>query len=146
WRRRATEELASRGASGLRMITPLLSDPNSPAAAVLSAVWTACRMDGDAPREALRQALSHADETVRQAAIHAASVWRDKKATKALISLLDSPSRHNRRAAAEALGRIGDPASSAALIKALADPANDRALDHSLTYALIEIGENQILR
>src|SRR5262249_35131141 len=29
---------------------------------------------------------------------------------------------------------------------ALADPPNDRALDHSLTYALIEIGENDTLR
>ena len=35
---------------------------------------------------------------------------------------------------------------TAALLAALADAANDRALDHSLTYALIEIGENDALR
>src|SRR5436190_616345 len=146
WRRRAIEQLAERGPAALKAIEPILSNLDSPAVSALSAVWAACRIDGDEARRATRKALAHRDEAVCQAALHAVSLWRDKEAVAALSSLLDSPSRHNRRAAAEALGRIGDPAATAALLAALGDPANDRALDHSLTYALIEIGENTPLR
>jgi len=54
----------------------------------------------------------------------------------------------NRRAAAEALGRIGDPSAIPALLTAIgklgasAPGSNsDRVLEHSLTFALIEIGD-----
>jgi HEAT repeat protein len=43
-----------------------------------------------------------------------------------------------RRAAAEALGRIGDARAVPDLLEAAASPA-DRVLEHSITYALIEI-------
>ena len=82
------------------------------------------------------------DETVRQVAIHAVSLRRDQEAVPALILLLHNPSLHNRRAAAEALGRIGDRAAVPELLKALGElSAPDRTLEHSLTYALIEIGD-----
>jgi putative membrane-bound dehydrogenase-like protein len=118
----------------------------SSALTATAAVWAACRMENGSGLRSIRDALAHSDETVRQAAIHALSVHRDKEAVKPLIALLQSPSRHNRRAAAEALGRIGDAAAVRALLAALADAENDRALDHSLTYALIEIGETPKLR
>src|SRR5262249_14792619 len=58
------------------------------------------------------------------------------------------PSLANRRAAAEALGRIGDTAAVPALLAALGEPkdskysdASDQVFQHSLTYALIEIGD-----
>jgi putative heme-binding domain-containing protein len=146
WRRRAMEELARRGDSSLKPLAAIVADPNASTIAVTSAVWTSCRIDGESARQIARSALDNRDETVRQAALHAISLWRDKAALPALAELLKSPSRHNRRAAAEALGRIGDPDATAALLSALADGPNDRALDHSLTYALIEIGENDALR
>jgi putative heme-binding domain-containing protein len=46
----------------------------------------------------------------------------------------------NRRAAAEALGRIGDKTAVPALLAAAARPA-DRVLEHALTFALIEIAD-----
>jgi putative membrane-bound dehydrogenase-like protein len=146
YRRRAIEELARRGEVGLSSVQPILNDSKSPAEAATSAVWTACRIDSEAARTAVRAALNHSSETVRHAAAHAVSAWRDKKALPVLVELLAADSRHNRRAAAEALGRIGDPDATGPLLAGLADPANDRTLDHSLTYALIEIGENDALR
>jgi len=146
WRRRATESLADRGSAAVKAIEPKLSNANSSPTAALAAVWAACRIDAPEARHAIRQALGHSDETVRQAAIHAVSVWRDAAAVPALTALLQSTSAHNERAAAEALGRIGDPTATAAILKALAGAAGDRALDHSLTYALIQIGENTALR
>lgn len=58
----------------------------------------------------------------------------------ALAALRDED-LHIRRLAAEALGRIGDPKAIPTILAALADDKNDRALDHALTYALIEIGK-----
>jgi putative membrane-bound dehydrogenase-like protein len=146
YRRRAIEELAQRGSGALKAIEPILADQNSNPAAALSAVWATSRIEGDEARRVSRLALHHSDENVRQAALHVASAWRDHQSLPQLTALLESPSRHNRRAAAEAIGRIGDSVATAPLLAALADPANDRALDHSLTYALIDIGENDALR
>jgi putative membrane-bound dehydrogenase-like protein len=146
WRNRAVQELAERGAKSLPAISTILSNPKSSPTMAIAAVSAACRIEGDEARRAIWPALNHNDETVRQAAIHAVSVWRDAKAAPLLVALLESNSRHNRRAAAEALGRIGDSTVTAALLAALSDGVNDRALDHSLTYALIEIGENDALR
>ena len=54
--------------------------------------------------------------------------------------MLKAPSAQNRRAAAEALGRIGDKAAVPALLEA-AGSADDRITEHSITYALIEIDD-----
>ncbi|MFI5459395.1 MAG: PVC-type heme-binding CxxCH protein [Isosphaerales bacterium] len=103
-----------------------------------NAVWALARVDHSGARELVRSFLSDSDETVRQAAIHTASLWRDQEAVPRLIELLSAPSMHNRRAAAEALGRTGDKAAVPALLEAAGRPA-DRVLEHSVTYALIEI-------
>jgi putative membrane-bound dehydrogenase-like protein len=116
-------------------------DTKASALARLNGVWSFCRMSFPAARKETRAALADPDKTVRQAAIHAVSVWRDKEAVPELIKLLKNPSLHNRRAAAEALGRMGDETAVPALFDALADDKMDRVLEHSLTYALIEIGD-----
>jgi len=105
-----------------------------------NAVWTLARIDHPGARAMVRSFLSDSDLTVRQAAIHTASLWRDHEAVSRLIELLSAPSAHNRRAAAEALGRTGDKAAGPALLEAASQPA-DRVLEHSLTYALIEIAD-----
>jgi putative heme-binding domain-containing protein len=51
-----------------------------------------------------------------------------------------------RRAAAEALGRIGDDRAVSILFRALDDKDNDRTLDHSITYALIELDNRDYLK
>jgi putative heme-binding domain-containing protein len=65
-------------------------------------------------------------------------VRRIAEAAPALQSLLQNPSPANRRAAAEALGRLQDDSAVPALLAAVSS-ANDRTLDHSLIFALIEI-------
>ncbi len=105
-----------------------------------NAVWTLARFDDPVARLLVKDFCRDPDETVRQAAIHVTGLWRDRSASGLLELLLDSPSAQNRRAAAEALGRIGDKAAVPALLKAAGD-ADERVLEHSLTYALIEIGD-----
>ena len=105
-----------------------------------NAVWASTRIDDENARALSREALKDSDELVRQAAAHSAGVRRDREAVSALIGLLQSKSLHNRRAAAEALGRTGDPKAVLAILDA-AGESTDRVLEHSLTYALIEIGD-----
>jgi putative membrane-bound dehydrogenase-like protein len=105
-------------------------------------VWEACRNCFPVALASIRQALSSPYESVRQAAIHAVSVHRDKTAVPQLLKLLAGPAQQNRRAAAEALGRIADKTAIPALLKEF-DRQCDRTLEHSLTYALIEIGDRE---
>jgi putative membrane-bound dehydrogenase-like protein len=107
-----------------------------------NAVWTAARIDQAEARAAVRSALTDADATVRQAALHCVSLQRDREALPTLLKLLKTTSPRDQRAAAEAIGRIGDKTAVAALLDAVG-MATDRVLEHSLTYALIEIDDRE---
>jgi putative membrane-bound dehydrogenase-like protein len=137
--RRAVEILGRKGAEATPALTDVIRAGASDEAR-RNAVWAATRIDDAGARAAVRRALGDADEITRQAAIHSVSVRRDGEAVPALVKLLKSSSPHNRRAAAEALGRSGDKSAVPALLDALGERA-DRALEHSLTYALIEIDD-----
>ncbi len=138
-RKRAIEALSRQGTEALGALAEVIRSGPSPEAR-RNAIWAATRIDQPQARALVRAALADADATTRQVAIHSVSVWRDREAVPALLKLLKSPSLHNRRAAAEALGRIGDGAAVPALLEAAGEPA-DRVLEHSLTYALIEIAD-----
>jgi putative heme-binding domain-containing protein len=109
-----------------------------------NAVWALNRIDAEPAREAVRIALKDKDESVRHAACLSASVWRDKGSVEHLLDLLKEESYADRRAAAEALGRIGSKGTTIPLLSAQADYGEgDRVHDHSILYALMEIGDVQ---
>ncbi|HET6248946.1 MAG TPA: PVC-type heme-binding CxxCH protein [Tepidisphaeraceae bacterium] len=142
-RKRAIAALAAKGPAALHELSQIVEGRNSASAdARLSAVWALTRIDDPLARAAVRTALADGDEIVRQAAAHSTSVWRDRDAEAALQQLLKTGTPQNQRVAAEALGRLGDAQGVPALLAAItkADPA-DRVLDHSLTYALMEIDD-----
>lgn len=138
-RKRAIQRLSERGDEVIPALEAVLRSDRS-SLSRRNAVWTACRIPHESARALVRVALSDADETVRQAAIHAVSVHRDREATAGLVVLLNKPSAQNQRAAAEALGRIGDKYVISDLVVAISK-ATDPIIEHSLTYALIEIGD-----
>jgi len=139
-RKRAIQTLAGMNARAMAALMDVLRKDQS-AEARRNAVWTATRIDHADARAAVRAALADREESVRQAALHSVSVWRDRRALAALLPMLQGSSLPNRRAAAEALGRIGDSSAVSALLEAVAQPS-DRALEHSLTFALIEIADS----
>jgi putative heme-binding domain-containing protein len=140
-RRRAVATLGKRGRSVLNVLGGRVI-ANESVEAQRNAIWAATRIDSPGARAAVRGALDTQEETVRQVALHSISLWRDKEAVGMVCEMLEVKSAQNRRAAAEALGRIGDKAAVPALFAALAKD-NDRVLDHSLTYALIQIGDRE---
>lgn len=136
-RSRAIENLGKRGEGAVADLASALRASSS-VEARRNAVWALTRIGGTAAREAARQALNDPEETIRQAACHSAAVWRDTGALPRLLVLLKEGTPQVRRAAAEALGRIGNKQAVPAL---LATEPKDRILEHSATYALIETAD-----
>ena len=142
---RAIRELGHRKSDAVAALAAALTRSKVPQQR-LNAVWALSRIATTQSRAAIRQALGDSDELVRQAAIHAVSVARDEQASDLLVGLLKtSATPHNRRAAAEALGRLGKSSAVPALLSAATDSL-DRTLEHSITYALIEIADPAVTR
>jgi putative membrane-bound dehydrogenase-like protein len=142
--RRAIEALAGRGDPARRTLRQVVASSASRERR-LNAVWALTRMADPAARQAIHPALSDRDTTVRQAALHSVAVWRDRGALAPARTALRSSRPVIQRVAAEALGRIGDPAAVPDLL-AVSARRLDRTLEHSVTYALIEIGDSASTR
>lgn len=116
----------------------------------LWAVWALTGIDHPQARAAVRDALEDGSLEVRLAALQSVSLHRDRAAVEPLQPRLLSSSPHERRLAAESLGRIGSSDAIVPLLGVLAaDPAADpvdRTLEHAVIYALIEIGDEPALR
>ena len=145
-RQHAIHELGKRGDPAV----PVLRESVLKGSAIdtrRDAVWALSRISGPAAREAVRTALNDTDSSVRHAALHVVSVWRDTNAVGRVQSAVESPSPALARVAAEALGRIYATNAVAALLTAAdrsrANAATmseaQRVLWHSLTYAVIEL-------
>lgn len=77
---------------------------------------------------------------IRQVLLHGISLYRDADAFPELIEVLKYGTPADRRLAAECLGRIGHRSAVPHLVAAAAK-ADDRALEHAIIYALIELAD-----
>jgi putative membrane-bound dehydrogenase-like protein len=143
-RQRAMDGLALRGRESLDALTGVMASSRDETAR-RNALWTACQIPDPDAWQVIRSALSDPDASVRQASWHAVSVRREARAVDALERGLNDPSPAVRRAAAEAAGRLSSSAAIPALLAAC-DHGDDRALEHSLIFALIELGDVAALR
>jgi putative membrane-bound dehydrogenase-like protein len=144
-RKRAMEMLAAGGEKALEALGRVLRDTGKTSMTRVNALWVATRIAHPDARALVRSVLNDQNETVCQAAGHSVALWRDQQALPELLRLLDSLSLPNRRVAAEALGRIGDKSAVRDLLTAAAD-AGDRFVEHSITYALIQIADAEETR
>jgi putative membrane-bound dehydrogenase-like protein len=142
--RRAVHALAARGDVARPALQHVVTSSPNPTAR-LNAVWALTQIGDPSARAATHAALADRDVTVRQAALHAAAVWRDAGALTAARAALGTRVPAIQRVAAEALGRIGDAVAVPDLLATAAQPL-DRTLEHSVTYALIEIGDSAATR
>jgi putative membrane-bound dehydrogenase-like protein len=150
-RERAIRELARRAqqpesarqvADGLSRAAGFGGEPPArprSAEARRNAVWALCRAGTEPALEVIRTALRDDDQTVRLAALHAIALWRDRCARSPLETIVVQDLPSLRLKAAEALGRLGDPAAVPALLASLRRGQCDRFLEHALIYALIRI-------
>ena len=141
---RATDALARIGAAAVPAVRDVFAASVTPAVRQ-QALWTLARIDGDEARRAVRAGLGDRDAGVRQTACHVAGLHRDAAALVLLGNIVVHDAAPVARAAAEALGRLGLAEACAPLLAAT-DRVDDRALDHSITYACIETGAPDPLR
>jgi putative membrane-bound dehydrogenase-like protein len=127
--------------------TPLDSaaNPCDTQTASLARLWAISQLENEESRSLIRELLLHPDMRIRHAALNVVSLYRDAEATPQVVELLEHDTAANRRAAAEALGRFGWPSAVRNLSVAAAS-ADDRILQHSVTYALIELAEPEETR
>ncbi len=151
-RERAAKALRASGPSAVDALAGSL-DHRDPEIR-LRAVWTLSGIDHASARLGVRSRITDKELTVAQAAAHVAGLWRDRDAIDSLLTLVRGENSAVARAAAEALGRIGDARAVTELLRAIdalgggeldaagapAEPAR-RISEHSLLYALIEIGD-----
>lgn len=141
---RAITELARRGLPSVATLRGVLKNDRA-VVARRNAVWSLTRIDHELAREAIRQALSDRQDEVRQAALNSISLWRDQHAVPELLLTLRGKSVFDQRLAAECLGRIGDEKQIVKLLNTLSTPEVDRALEHAVRYALLEIGNAEAI-
>ena len=136
---RAMQQIAKLGASAVQPVANVLTKGET-VEARRNAVWALTRITDKTARDAVRAALTDADESVRHAAIQSVAIWRDPEAQFPLHPLMRTGSYSIRRAAAEALGRLQNKAAMRALFDG-APTNHDRVLEHSISYALIDIDD-----
>jgi len=110
--------------------------------AATARAWVLSQIDLADARQILRDwFLQNASPPVQRVAMQSASLNRDGDA-KGLLArhLRYNEPEANRRIAAEALGRLGDSLAAPNLLDAAAN-SDDRVLQHSIIYALIEIAD-----
>ncbi|MCA9220580.1 MAG: HEAT repeat domain-containing protein, partial [Planctomycetales bacterium] len=149
-RNQARQRIGKRGPAAIEALTRVLTSSNDPDHR-LQAVWGLTWIDDPRARAAVRNSLDDSDETVRQAALHSISVRQDRLAADKLAVIIPDGPAHNRRAATEALGRVGSPSDLKTLFAAvptamLTDGEVDRFLEHSLIYAAMELNDPAALR
>ena len=104
-----------------------------------NAVWSLSRIGSEASRVQLRFALGDLDESVIQAATRSVGVSKDGLGVTPLLEILKSESLANRRAAATALGEIGDATAIPCLLSALTLPGDDHLRHASGSSCALEI-------
>ena len=134
-------QLAEAGPAAVHSVTQLLKKSDSDSGRI-NALWTLTRIDSPEARAAIRATCDDKDQAVRCVALHSISLWRDATAKRQLYAALKSSDPQTQRVAAEALGRIGEAESVPYLLGSISEKI-DRSLQHSLTYALIEIANSQ---
>ena len=142
-RDRAKTELAKQGEKVIPVLEKILTNSTTTEGHCREAIWTLTRIDHPKARDVVREAIFDRSPSVRQTAIRSCSVWRDRDAAsyvEAIVGYGDEPEVI--REAATAMGRIGTVGSPIETLFAAVrkNAGHDPYLDHSLIYALIELG------
>ena len=145
----AIARLSAHGTNAILLLEQVLKSAESRGlvATARNSLWALTRIDSALARKTVAGALEIPNEALRVLALRSQALWRDAQGTPTMGQLLFSGNAFVRRTAAEALGRTGNPNAALGLAWAF-EPAKggtrlDRTLEHSLIYALIEVGNTE---
>lgn len=151
--RRAAALLRHMGESAVKALRKTVVENESPEVR-RRAVWALAGIEKQSAREAITLCLNDSDLSVQQAAVHATGLCRNAAAMSSLEKILLTGAPGPARAAAEAIGRLQDTDAVATLLDGVQElkldgpdtsgaptEAASRIREHSLIYAMIEIGD-----
>jgi putative membrane-bound dehydrogenase-like protein len=130
----------TRASDCVRALSDEMTDHNNPLSHRLESLWTLCALGDGSSLKSIGQAVASDEASIAHAACNAVALHRYAPARLDLEKVVRTASIPVRRAAAEALGRIGNDKSVGSLMESLTMDFHDRGLEHSVTYALISIG------
>ena len=141
-RNRAIAQLGRMETNALSALDSLFFDSKS-IDALRNAAWSLCHMTNRLARMATLNYAGHTSQSVAQTAVYSAGVWRDKAAWPRVKSAFDLGKPPMQRVATEALSRMGVSIDTYPLLNAAAKNP-DRALEHALIYALIQLSRSNM--
>ncbi|MCX7419831.1 MAG: c-type cytochrome [Planctomycetia bacterium] len=111
-------------------------------------LWTLARIDHPYARKLASIAawVNVNDESAKTVAINTLSLWRSQYPSSDQKEQLQQASSYRKREIAETIGRFGDSDSIPTLLAEAGSVGNDRFLEHSIIYALIEIAKPETTR
>lgn len=143
-RRAAVRSILGDPSSWIVPLGDRVLDAELPVAHRIDALWLLGRIDSEESRRRIVRfsESEYLPVDLLTATLHLLSIQRNRDALPTLLKLLNSPECdwRIRRASAEAVGRIGIPEAADSLFNALDLAAGDPVLEHSILYALIELG------
>ena len=147
-RERAIDTLATRtstaGEEAIAALADALADQGSAPLRRANSVWALTRIGTPAAQTAIRAALADVDAIVRQAAVSSAAATRDAQASSTLVAMLTSDDDFAvRRESTTTLGKLREQAAVPGVLANLRAGGYDRAFEHALIYALIEVADRQ---
>ncbi|MBC8869262.1 MAG: HEAT repeat domain-containing protein [Planctomycetes bacterium] len=140
-RDKAIHQLAKRGPAAVQSLNEVVQADGRSLEARRNALWALTRIEYPDARAAVRAALAQKEASLRHVALHCVALERDAEATSALTPIVVTDEPALRLKAAEALGRIGHADTVPPLLESLRLGVTDRFLEHSLIYALVQIGD-----
>ena len=138
-RREAVRELGHKDDRLVDLATKQISSTDIPVMTKLHYVWALCATATPDSLEVCHGLLDSDESSIVKAACHAIALHNYQEAKTKLERLINHGDASICRAAAEALGRLGDEDSINAILESAHLNSSDRFVKHSLIYALIEI-------
>ncbi len=138
-RRAALQRLPQCGDEATELLAKIYADSRDSLESRLTACWGLSRLGTSRAFKVIAAQIPDGPTELMTAALHALGLHRVDTAVQVFQQCLVHDSAHVRRAAAEALGRVGGLESVSPLLSALPATSEDRFLEHSILYALQEI-------
>lgn len=148
--RRATHWLEGHAEDAINAIDSVLHDPTARAENQTALLWLLTRMhtrDVQSSRveRLVVECLKHSSVSLQQTSLQIVSLNLWPSAKPHVATLLNSQSPAVKRLAAECMGRYRDSSDVDLLMRATKGCSTDRALEHAILYALLEIKDTNRL-
>ena len=144
WVRRETmRNMGTEDRLRIKTLKDFINSASSPLSDRISCIWALCSIGSPNALGVVDSLLTSNSPEILKVSCHVLALHRHRNSLTRLETLLGHNRPAVRRAAAEAIGRLGNAKSIPALLAAINDTEEDRFLSHSLIHSMIEISKRE---